>query len=123
VDRIARLAMKVKKISPGVHPPVMQKGRPRDRSPQRNYRTNPSAIISSATASSISGQPIVPSRSRLPFSPLRDDKAVICVTQWLDRLSTTCEEIAAPDALAGALRRPRQADFGLGREPALPFYA
>jgi hypothetical protein len=42
---------------------------------------------------------------------------------WLDPLLTTCEEIAPPDVLAGALRRPRCADFGLGRELALPFYA
>jgi hypothetical protein len=41
---------------------------------------------------------------------------------WLDPLLTTCEEIAPPDVLAGALR-PRRADMGLGREPALPFYA
>jgi hypothetical protein len=46
----------------------------------RVCRTPPSAIISNATASSISGQPIVPSRPRSLFGPLRDSQAVICIT-------------------------------------------
>jgi hypothetical protein len=41
----------------------------------RVYRTSPSAIISNATASSISANP-----SCSLFGPLRDSQAVICVT-------------------------------------------